>query len=167
MSRQARALAAAGVLLGIAMAVACPLAGATRALRPAADAAVYRLQLAPETRDHFLASPPARGVRNIWLALDARRASPKTRVMFQGAIAPGRLRLHVEVTGGSADSSYVVALPLAAGHSQVVVSISGLGRFDLGFFADGPQLPPKEYRFTRQAPLDPTPFDIQIPATPR
>ena len=167
MTLSARALAAAGVLLGGGLLLAWPLAGSAREVRPAADAAVYRLKLAPTTRDHFVASPPARSVRNIWLALDARRASPKTRVMFQGAISPGPLRLHVEVSGGSADTSYVVALPLAAGRSQVVVSISGAGRFDLGFFADGPQLPPKEYRFTRQAPLAPTPFDIEIPATPR
>ena len=129
------------------------------AVPPPADATVYEVSLRSGAHDYFLPSPE---LRKVWLSLDARRAAPKTRVMFRGPIAGGPLRLHIDVRNGSPDHTYVVAVPLGPGQSVVVVSITGRGRFDLGFFADGPEAVPKEYRFTRRGPLDPTPFEVQI-----
>jgi hypothetical protein len=142
-----------------------PAAAPALAAAPApGDAEVYQVALSAAERDYFLPSPVG---RSVWLALDARRAAPKSRVMFQGAIAGGPLRLHIDVRHGSPAQSFVVAVPLGPGRSEVVVSITGRGRFDLGFFADGPGAAPGEYRFTRRAPLDPTPFAVRIPARDR
>ena len=129
--------------------------------------ALYSLTLAPGLPDYFLPAPAGSPGQTVRLVLDARRAAPKSRVMFLQPLAAGRRRLHIEVRGARADQTFVVALPFAPGRSVLNVEIAGQGRFDLGFFAQGDGVPPREYRFTRRGPLPPESFTLDIPAAQR
>jgi hypothetical protein len=121
----------------------------------------YRLDLRVLQRDYFLPAPVQ---RNLVLRLDLRRAPPKARILFQGALAAGRYQLRIEATGG-ADKTMVIAVPLAVGRSSFAVTIIGGGRYDLGFFGDGPGAATREYRFTVMAPVTKArTFDLEVPS---
>lgn len=122
--------------------------------------AVYRLTIGPETRDTFL---PVQPKADLWFALDAAKAPLKSRVMLLGALSAGRHRVHLEVSGETADRTFVLALPFAHGHSHVELDIAGAGRFDVGLFAGDPKAPTKEYRYTFTAPVGKRVFEIDLP----
>jgi hypothetical protein len=123
-------------------------------------AAPYRLDLKVVERDYFLPSPQQ---ADMVLRLDLRQAPPKARILFGTPLPAGRHRMHIEVTGGRGDKTMVIAVPVAVGQSSFEVSIAGTGRFDLGFWGDGPGAAPREYRFTVTAPVRSRTFDLDIP----
>jgi hypothetical protein len=151
------------VALGLAALIVEPAAVAGG--RPSPALAPYRvaITLTPHRTDHFLPTSPGPG-QPLRIVLDARRAPPKTRLLFQQTLAAGRREVSIETRGASAAHTFVVALPLAPGSSVIVVTISGQGRFDLGFFAQGAGVPPREYRFTRSGPLPATELAVDMPA---
>jgi hypothetical protein len=122
----------------------------------------YQLELAVVERDYFLPSPAA-GQRIMVLRLDLRHAPPKSRILFNSPLAAGDYRLRVEVTGDAAGRTMVIAVPLTVGASSFDVSIAGTGRFDLGFWADGPGAGNREYRFTVVAPVRGRTFRLDMP----
>jgi hypothetical protein len=123
----------------------------------------YELDLRVQKRDYFLPAPTQ---RTVVLRLDLRAAPPKARLMFTSPLAAGHYRVRIEVTGGSADRTMVIAVPVATGSSSFDVSIRGAGRFDLGFWADGPGAATREYRFTVTAPVEARTFQVDMPARP-
>jgi hypothetical protein len=133
-------------------------------LQDAGGAEPSRYQLRLTRRDYFLPPPAARVVL---FQLDARAAAPKTRLMFTSPLAAGPRHLRFEVTGGR-DKTFVIAVPVAPGRSRVEVDITGAGRFDFGFWSGGPADagPPREYRFTVQAPVRGRSFELDMPAAP-
>jgi hypothetical protein len=121
---------------------------------------VYQFALAAARADYFLASP---GKRQVLFKLDARQAPPKARLMFRTPLPAGRLHLHFQIAGATADRTLVVAVPLAAGHSSVTVQIEAPGRYDFGFWTGDARTPVKEYRFTVTGPLPSRTFDLDLP----
>ena len=160
-------------------------AGARAASQPAPQ--VYQLALAAAKQDYFLPAPRR---RRVLFKLDARQAPPKARLMFRSPLPAGKLHLHFQVTGVTADHTLVVAVPLTSGRSTVTVRIDGPGRYDFGFWtgdrvgrrrvprpspvaggsgpSEGPErddvkAPVKEYRFTVEGPLESRTFDLDLP----
>jgi hypothetical protein len=144
------------VVVVTAGAAAAGAAGLATATGPAPAIA---LRLEADRLDHFLPAPPRRTVR---LALDARNAPPKTRVMFIAPLPAGRHRYEIDVRGGRADRTLTIATPVRPGRSTFDVTVSGAGRVDLGFWSAGPT--PREYRFTVHAPVNGERFDVDLPA---
>jgi hypothetical protein len=120
---------------------------------------VYERELKITTADTML---PAPAQRSWLLRLDLRRAPAKPRLMFTSPLARGRYRVRIIAQAGEG-RTVVVAVPLAVGRSSFEVSIEGAGRFDLGFWADGPRAAHREYRFTLHAPVEQRLFDLQMP----
>ena len=138
-------LAAAGSTLSIVASApeAAPLVAPARPQ-------IIRIKLRADTKDHFLPRPSS---NDVTLALDARAAPPKARVMFLQPLAAGAHRLRLEVSEANPDRTFVIAVPVSAGRSTFDVTIVGAGRYDFGFFAGDPGSATQEYRFTRTAPL--------------
>src|SRR5688572_6456396 len=111
--------------------------------------------------DHFLPAPTAPHVR---FKLDARAAPPKCRIMFTTPLPAGEHRYRIEIAHGRADRTLTIATPVAAGRSVFEVSITGVGRVDLGFWSSAPV--PKEYRFTVVAPVEGRRFELDLPTAP-
>lgn len=120
---------------------------------------VYRLTLKASAPDSFLPAPKA---ADVVLRVDARAAAPKSRFMFLAPLPAGRHRLRLEIAGPVADRTFVVAVPLASGHSSVEVVLASGGRYDLGFWAGERGAPSKEYKFTVRGPATRT-FDLDLP----
>jgi hypothetical protein len=95
------------------------------------------------------------------LRLRARDAPEKARVLFTSPLPAGTHRYRIEVLDGRLDRTLVIATPVRPGRSTFQVSISGEGRFDLGFWSEGPRA--REYRFTLFAPVKSQTIDLDLP----
>jgi hypothetical protein len=124
-----------------------------------AMAAPSVIELILKERDYFL---PAPAERSVVFKLNAKAASPKTRLMFKGPVAAGAHQYRFEMVGSRREQTFVIATPVAAGHSTFEVTIVGAGRFDFGFWNEGPDKTAREYRYTVVAPVEGRVLDVDF-----
>jgi len=129
------------------------------AVAMAGDPAIITLTL--KEQDYFL---PAPAKASVVFKLQAKGAAPKTRLMFKSPLPAGRHQFRFELAGSKREQTFVIATPLAAGHSAVEVTIIGVGRFDFGFWSEKADKSAKEYRFTVTAPVARQVFELDFPA---
>jgi hypothetical protein len=141
MTRAAAALVC--TLLGLASAAPVPVPVDVRG-QP-----TYRVRLERELRDYPLATPAKAGAYVV--AIDARRAPPKCKLLFPSPLPAGAYELDLQVSGGAPDSTLVFSVPLGPGRYVFTVSTAASTRYDFVFHGEGPNA--REDRFTLSGPF--------------